>query len=93
MDREKLCPRCKNPLSKGKSKRYETLSEHVLNPNKYLYYKPPLRPTLKCNNGCYPRRHFFDPYIQPKEYDYYLPLSFFEIIKWKIKNLINSISN
>lgn len=41
------CPKCHKPLISGKEQRYETLSEHVCDPNNTTR---PLRPTLVCNN-------------------------------------------
>lgn len=41
------CPFCKRPLVPGESKKYETLADHVFDPNKTDY---PLRPTFIC--GC-----------------------------------------
>jgi len=43
----KRCPLCKKPLLAGKMKRYETLIEHVMNPNQEEH---PERPTLVCAN-------------------------------------------
>lgn len=41
------CPKCKTKLIEGEQKQYETLDEHVFNPNKEDY---PLRPTYICTN-------------------------------------------
>jgi len=51
------CPKCKTELIKGKRKRYETLEEHVLDPNKSNY---PLRPTFVCPNNCLGKDSYFD---------------------------------
>ena len=50
------CPKCKKTLIKGKRKRYETLVEHVSNPNQKSY---PLRPTYVCPNECFGKEQFF----------------------------------
>ena len=42
------CPKCKQKLILGKSKRYETLVEHCSDPNKYYYEAPPLREAFYC---------------------------------------------
>jgi len=42
------CPKCKATLVKGKPKRYETLLEHVSDPNQKLL----LRPTYICLGKC-----------------------------------------
>ena len=41
------CPLCGRPLSWGIRRPYETLDDHVSNPNMEAY---PLRPTLVCTN-------------------------------------------
>ncbi len=47
MNNEMLCPLCKTVLTKGKPIRYETLDEHVCNPNG----TSPVRHTLICSNS------------------------------------------
>lgn len=48
------CPFCKRELVRGEDRRYETLCDHVDNPNRNEY---PLRPTYVCEcdeaNGLY----------------------------------------
>lgn len=44
---EMHCPKCHKPLIKGKDREFETLSDHVCDPNREHY---PLRPTWVCNN-------------------------------------------
>lgn len=44
---EMHCPKCRTLLIKGKDREFETLSDHVCDPNKEHY---PLRPTWICNN-------------------------------------------
>jgi len=64
MEKEKImiCPDCRCPLRTGKPQRYETLCEHVTDPNKYFGGPmPPLRPayyckTKKCKSNS---RHIF----------------------------------
>lgn len=41
------CPCCKSPIVEGKSEKYQTLDEHVSNPNS----PSPSRPTLVCSNS------------------------------------------
>lgn len=43
------CPHCKTELKKGKPKAYETLCEHVMNPNSEEFI---LRATYYCPNRC-----------------------------------------
>lgn len=50
------CPKCKATLVKGKLKRYETLLEHVSDPNQD---KHPLRETHACPNKCFGNKQFF----------------------------------
>lgn len=42
-----FCPKCHKELISGELREFETLSEHVMNPNMEQY---PLRPTFICNN-------------------------------------------
>lgn len=42
------CPKCHTELIKGKNKEFETLEDHVCDPNKRNY---PLRSTFVCNNN------------------------------------------
>jgi len=51
------CPKCKAALVKGEARRYETLGEHVLTPNKSIF---PLRPTYLCPNKCFGEDSFFN---------------------------------
>ncbi|HUW14921.1 MAG TPA: hypothetical protein VM537_34695 [Anaerolineae bacterium] len=51
------CPRCGMELVRGEPKEYETLSEHVSNPNQEEY---PLRATYACPAGC-GNNTFWDP--------------------------------
>ncbi len=41
------CPFCKNELVKGLEKKYESIADHVINPNAISY---PLRSTFICGN-------------------------------------------
>lgn len=41
------CPKCKSELIKGVDREFETLSDHVCDPNRQSY---PLRPTWECKN-------------------------------------------
>lgn len=52
------CPKCKNQLIEGKYQVYETLVEHVINPNGIRSSKP----TLICPNKCYGKKAFWDEY-------------------------------
>ena len=45
------CPKCNVKLTKGEDKEFETLSDHVCDPNKESY---PLRPTWECTNKSCP---------------------------------------
>lgn len=57
-----FCPVCDEMLKSGGDKRFETLVEHVSNPNQETY---PLRPTLVCTNGkceCSKVDTFWDEY-------------------------------
>lgn len=47
-DEKMLCPFCKKELKQGEKKKYETLYEHVLDPNEEEYERP-LRPTFVCD--------------------------------------------
>jgi len=49
------CPKCKTTLIGGGLKRYETLIEHVSDPNQEL----PLRPTYICPSKCLGMDQFF----------------------------------
>lgn len=60
------CPKCKAELVEGGMQRYETMSEHVTDPNKKEY---PLRPTWVCPNTCQG-----EAYFDPDGYGYRLPL-------------------
>ena len=51
------CPICKTELAPGEPKEYETLMEHVSDPNKKSY---PLRSTYLCPNKCFEEEQFFD---------------------------------
>jgi len=51
------CPKCKAELVHGKGSRYETLVEHVMDPNMENY---PVRPAFVCPNKCL--GGFYDPY-------------------------------
>lgn len=42
------CPKCHQELIKGEDQRFETLSDHVSDPNNHNH---PLRPTFICNNS------------------------------------------
>jgi len=42
-----LCPQCKTKLIRDVNREYETLCDHVCEPNKKIY---PLRPSWKCPN-------------------------------------------
>ena len=42
------CPKCKKELVSGKEKRYETLVEHCIDPNRYYHEAPPLREAYYC---------------------------------------------
>lgn len=44
------CPKCKTELVNGESQQYETLLEHVSDPNLEDY---PFRPTFICPNKCF----------------------------------------
>jgi len=63
------CPVCLERLKKlPKGVRYETLSQHVSNPNA----TPPLRPAYRCPNGCHKGIYGYDGalyggYNEPKE--------------------------
>jgi len=50
------CPKCKATLVKGELKEYETLVEHVSNPNQGKF---PLRDTHTCPNKCFGNEQFF----------------------------------
>jgi len=50
------CPVCKAELVRAGESAYETLSEHVCDPNNTDRTK---KPRFKCPNRCYPRRVFF----------------------------------
>lgn len=50
---KEFCPKCKRDLVAGDLQRFETLVEHVSDPNAFMYREPPLRPTLVCPNRCY----------------------------------------
>lgn len=52
-----LCPKCKARLVKGGLRGFETLSDHVENPNRE---KVPLRFTYVCPNKCLGDDQFFD---------------------------------
>lgn len=45
-DKPMLCPFCKQPLVVGEQRRYETLCDHVDDPNRTDY---PLRNTYECS--------------------------------------------
>jgi hypothetical protein len=51
------CPKCKQTLIDGGERKYETLMEHVEDPNKMDY---PLRPSYVCPNQCFGEDSFFD---------------------------------
>jgi hypothetical protein len=54
------CPLCHSPLNNGKDKKYETLCEHVSDPNMEDY---PLRPTFVCGKEtceCHKQEVFWD---------------------------------
>lgn len=51
------CPKCKATLVYGGERKYETLAEHVEDPNKEDY---PLRPSHICPNQCFGKDQFFD---------------------------------
>jgi len=56
------CPKCTYDLSKGEDKEFETLCDHVCDPNKESY---PLRPTWVCDNpNCECSKHdvFWDEF-------------------------------
>lgn len=50
------CPKCKTELRNGEAKSYETLCDHVLNPNAEII---PERATYKCPNNCYGKKAFW----------------------------------
>ena len=49
-------PKCKTTLVRGELKEYETLLEHVSNPNQEKF---PLRDTYTCPNKCFGNEQFF----------------------------------
>jgi len=51
------CPKCKQTLIDGGERKYQTLIEHVEDPNKADY---PLRPSYICPNQCFGEDSFFD---------------------------------
>jgi hypothetical protein len=51
------CPKCKVTLVDGGKRKYETLSEHVEDPNKEDY---PLRDSYICPNQCFGKDSFFN---------------------------------
>ena len=51
------CPECKTELIPGDLKEFETLLEHVSDPNQEEY---PPRPTCVCPNRCFGEKQFFD---------------------------------
>jgi len=53
------CPKCKTELIKGEAKAYETLMEHVSDPNSQDMTK---RATYKCPNNCYGKDAFWGIY-------------------------------
>jgi hypothetical protein len=75
------CPKCEDSLSVSKLQRYETLVEHVMDPNQ----APSLKPTFRCTNKCYPRRIFWD-----KSGDVYIPASFLQKIFYKFNIYLKS---
>lgn len=53
------CPKCKTTLIKDEPREYETLLEHVSDPNQEKF---PLRPIYVCPNKCFGERQFFGIY-------------------------------
>lgn len=53
------CPKCDTELVDGGYREFETLSDHVGNPNALSH---PPRSTLVCPNKCFGDRQFFDIY-------------------------------
>lgn len=47
------CPNCHDELVEAQPRAFETLVEHVTDPNAFMYREPPLRRTWECPNRCY----------------------------------------
>ncbi len=65
---KKICPKCSVNLVAGKPRSYETLVEHVSDPNMYWEKQAPLRGTLVCPRNCYPETYwsvFGESYSNP----------------------------
>lgn len=78
------CPNCEMLLEQGKWERYETLVDHVSDPNQTDF---DFRPTWRCSRKCYGRLAFWDMYG-----DAYSPYAWWQmvLIKLKLGNLVHS---
>lgn len=76
----KECPKCNDVLIPGPKRRYETLVEHVSDPNKYYEKQAPLRETLICPNNCYGHLQYWDYFYG----DSYTHIPAWYRVVWKI---------